>query len=552
MKVTHCFISLFFASLQVSKAEACVDDDQKMAQLAANANRNVTSCSEVAAACNQDGQRGAIVRQTCCATCSAICVDDDEKIAELAAANGRSDISACVDAISACRGDNQLLGDTIRQLCCATCAEASSFNPQPESEFPPTDETVQIFLLSGQSECVGQAKASDLAADASTYPALQGDMEGVWFAGYSGGAGGIDRFIIAPMSGGVDRESFGPEISFGERIYSVTKKRTILMKYCVGGTHVRKNWNPETASNQWDTSNDDGTAKWMSDNAGLNFQSKDHLFKNMIYTIRRTKEELKAANVPFEWAGIVWVQGVSDLKQEGDPKWKTFGEDTARVWEGFRKEIGSDVPIVDSGASTHNQMKSGKEYATQIVKGCKATTVEIAISANDDTPNDCVVGPTNPCFDSPNMHQNYEVHNFYGWDPLVPDVSKPAGASSKTFAWWAKFPNNLHSAYEGMILKGRMLANEYIREFTSNSLGFLQDDDPAIKFPFDPCAPNTTATDEIFCWIDYRDESLIVGETCNDGGESFDDGGASFAVKHQLPVAGLLSVISMTLILMLN
>jgi len=545
MKVAHCLISLFFASLQVSKAEACVDDDQKMAQLAAMADPpgNVTSCSEVAAACNQDDQRGAIIRQTCCATCSASCVDDDAKIAELAAANGYSGITACVDVVTFCRVATEL-GNDVRQLCCATCADASPFNSQPESEFPPTDETVQVFLLSGQSECTGSATASDLAADASTYPALQGDIEGVWFAGYSGGAGEIDRFFIAPMSGGIDRERFGPEISFGERIYSVTKKRTIIMKYCVGGTHVHGNWNPETTTNQWDRASDDGTAKWLGDNGGLDFKSKNHLFKNMIYTIRRTKEELTAANVPFEWAGIIWVQGQADLKQEGAPKWKVFGEDTARVWEGFREEIGSDVPIVDTGATTHNQMKSGKEYATQIVKGCKATTVEFARAANDDTPTDCIVGPTDPCMESPNMHQNFAIQAFYGYDPLVPDDLKPDGFSSKTFAWFSKFPLNLHSAYEGMILKGRMLANEYIREFTSSSLGSLEDDDPAIKFPFDPCTPGTTATDEIFCWIDYRDESLMMGEIC-------DYGAGSFAVKRQILVAGL-SVISMTLRFLVN
>jgi len=288
------------------------------------------------------------------------------------------------------------------------------------------------------------------------------------------------------------------------------------MKYCVGGTSVAIKWNPDTESNQWDKTSDDGTAQWLSDNGGVDFQSKDHLFINMIYTIRRTEEMLSSANISFEWAGIVWVQGNADLRLPLDPIWKTFGENTARVWEGFRQEIGSNVPIVDTSASTHNQLKSGKKYATQIVDGCQATSVEFAAVANDDTSSDCVVGPLDPCVDSPNLHQNFAVPDYYGYDPLYPDDQKqPGSVDDKIFHWYSQYPTNLHSEYEGMILKGRMLANAYISEFTNYDLGVFELDDPTIRFPFDPCDEGTTATDETFCWIDYREESLVMDQLCS-------------------------------------
>lgn len=54
------------------------------------------------------------------------------------------------------------------------------------------------------------------------------------------------------------------------------------------------------------------------------------------------------------------VQGNGDSK-EGDPVWKTFGENTAQLWDALRDTIGvSAAPIIDQGSSTKSQLKSGK------------------------------------------------------------------------------------------------------------------------------------------------------------------------------------------------
>ena len=278
--------------------------------------------------------------------------------------------------------------------------------------------------------------------------------------------------------------------------------------------NVHTHWNPDTAENSWDKEADDGTAKWMSDNAGLDFSSKDYLFKNMVYTIRRTEEALAAGGVPFKWAGIIWVQGNAD-KEEGFPDvWKAFGENTVRVWEGFREVLGDDVPIIDNGSSTKNQLKSGKEYATQIVKGCKAKSIEWALASDDDTSTECIPGATNVCLDAPNRHLNHAFFDFYGYDTKFPEEYKPDGATDKTFYWYVNFPINQHSAYEGMVLKGRTFANHFILEFTDCDLpSNYADVDPAIQFPLPRCDDGTLPSDDNFCWIDYRDESQMM-ESC--------------------------------------
>ena len=206
------------------------------------------------------------------------CVDDNARIAELAAMNGNEDVSACVDILGGCALQNAM-GDALREICCVTCNDIQDDTP-PENELPPADETVRVFLLSGQSECSGAADPNDLNADPN-YDELKGDIDGVWFAGYKGGRGSESSFFVAPMSADVARSTFGPEVSFGERYYSITGKRTLILKYCAGGTNVHTHWNPDTDENSWDKEADDGTAQWMSDNAGLDFKNKPYLFKNM-------------------------------------------------------------------------------------------------------------------------------------------------------------------------------------------------------------------------------------------------------------------------------
>ena len=206
----------------------------------------------------------------------------------------------------------------------------------------------------------------------------------------------------------------------------------------------------------------------------------------------------------------MWVQGLADNDPDDPDLWKTFGENTARVWEGFRKEIGRSVPVVDTGAATINDLRSGKEYATQIVDGGRAVNVEYPISVNDDS-GSCRVTASNPCLNDPGAYVYFDIFDHFGWDPNTPEewyrqagVDEPGG---KVFHWWKSFPNNLHAAYDGMILSGRMLANTHLREFadeTTYDLAPYRDGDVAELFPYEACPDGTLPSADNICWIDKR------------------------------------------------
>jgi len=209
---------------------------------------------------------------------------------------------------------------------------------------------------------------------------------------------------------------------------------------------------------------------------------------------------MKAAGVAYEWKSIVWVQGSADKKDT----WEVFGTNTARLFDAIRQHsVGIwNLPIVDTGSSAQAALRTGKAYAGQLVKGCKVTTIEMGMAAADPD-STCQVGPTNPCSDS--TFTNHSIMNHYGWDPNTPQSLKPPDASDKKFYWYRTWPTNLHSAYEGMILKGRMLADEYIRAFTPTPLPkAMAAEDPALKFPWPRCATGTKPTAKLICWMDQR------------------------------------------------
>mmetsp|Transcript_50346 Transcript_50346/g.155637 ORF Transcript_50346/g.155637 Transcript_50346/m.155637 type:complete len:527 (+) Transcript_50346:60-1640(+) len=474
---------------------ACANDDAAIAQLAQrHGYPGINGCQDAAFKCAEQSRVGDKVRSLCCQTCS--CTDDDAEIARLAAAQGIPAISGCIDAAPACTRTDAA-GDATRRVCCVTCSSGGV----PESSLPPADpeDPVQLFLLGGQSECVGSADAQLLQQDSATYPELVDTQDGVWFAGYSYPVGS-DRFFIRPLKAGEEKtKGFGPEVSFGQRVRAVTGARVLMVKYCVGGTNVHTQWNPRTTKNKWSSAADDGSADWLLHNGGVDFSDKEAQYVNWIYTARRAAEALTAAGVAFEWKGIVWVQGDADKANT----WQQFGEDTAYVWGAARRHLGVPaLPVVDSGSGVKHNLRTGKAHAEQVVPGGKAFNVEFAMASADPT-SSCVPGPSNPCLDS--IFLNADVFNHYGWDPNVPASLKPPGASSATFRWWKAFPNNQHTEYEGMVLKGRMLADKYIQAFTQVPLPApMAAEDPALLFPWPPCASGQMPSSTNQCWVDER------------------------------------------------
>ena len=491
-------------------AQSCNgDDDAPIKQWAETifAGQNIQNCADAATYCAEVGGMYDALRSTCCETCCTN--DNDIGLVERISADipqFSDSITMCSDAQAYCSHPD--FGPIVKYYCCATCAPA--IDAQLELPRPDNDNPVHLFLLGGQSEAAGAASTDMLVDDTATYPRLASNMSNVWLAGAFSSMN--NQFMITLMEAGKEKRLFGPEISFAERIQSVTGKRVMVVKYAWGGSSVREHWNPDTPDNTWDKDADDGTAAWLMANGGVDFQNKRKLFVNQVYVSRSTTEALDTAGVAYEWKGIVWLQGTSDRLQT----WATFGEDTARVFEAMRTHtVGiHDLPIVDNGAdSAQGSLVSGKHYAAQIVAGCNTVYVDVYGSIPrfcDKTANNsqcCVTTASDACLQS--SFANIDMYNFYGWDPLYETIATlPENATSNRFAWYRDFPADLHSEYEGMILKGRMLANTYLRTFSPGVAlpREIDANDPSLLFPLPRCPRDTHPTQDFLCWMDERSE----------------------------------------------
>merc|ERR1712150_92047 len=78
------------------------------------------------------------------------------------------------------------------------------------------------------------------------------------------------------------------------------------------------------------------------------------------------------------------------------------------------------------------------------------------------------------------------------------------------------------------ILKGRMLANAYVRAFSTDAdpynLGRF-DDDVAVRFPSEKCPTGVLPSEGNFCWIDYRriENSVEDEELCSPINSNYTD-----------------------------
>mmetsp|Transcript_50021 Transcript_50021/g.106439 ORF Transcript_50021/g.106439 Transcript_50021/m.106439 type:complete len:508 (+) Transcript_50021:98-1621(+) len=468
------------------------------------------------------------------------CVDEPEDVvnALVEAATGIAVTGGCASQLlqNAIEGDTCAeateRGGALRANCCRSCLDRHF--PMPETQLPEDGglfgEPVKLYLQAGQSECVGQASVRllDQHSDATgDYSDLVVEQDGVFVAGYNEvkilGTPDESRYFIAKM--GPNKEglanNFGPEIAIGRRLQDASPTNTDIMivKYCWGGSAVATKWNPASAANSWDRASDDGTSGYLLSTGAADLTNKDNLYGNLIYTARRTQEELDAANVDYEWSGLFWIQGNADRENT----WEGFGVDTRRLFDRVRSDLGvADLPIVDTGADVVHHLYSGKIHSASTIPNCNVKVAQSGEMVVDPS-TDCVPNANSAC----PTFTNFSFYEHYGLDPrlAVPPYSDGLPDSlldlNKTFTWYKAYPNNLHSEYDGMILKGNMVANEFIRTFTDWTLTpEMTEDDPILLFPPKSCGrpgdPGyTEPSNETICFIDMRDDDAIDAITCD-------------------------------------
>lgn len=181
------------------------------------------------------------------------------------------------------------------------------------------------------------------------------------------------------------------------------------------------------------------------------------------------------------------------------------------------------LPVVDSGAGPHHNLQTGKVYAASTISNGNATTAAFAMaSANPESC--CIPGPSNSCIDSGDpSFLNFSLFEHYGYDPAFSeepfDELKPENATDKEFFWFKQFPSNQHYEYEGMILRGHMLANQYLRAFSpmwANLTSDLEVDDAMVLFPWNECSGKDDLSSDNVCWINLQNIALTPLDCPND------------------------------------
>ena len=168
-------------------------------------------------------------------------------------------------------------------------------------------ETIQVYLIGGQSNALGHARAADLPAG---WRSPQPDV----FYNFNQTTG-----PLAP------RETFGPEVSFGRSMadfYKPQGKKVALLHFAVGATDLFDDWYPDGTG----TTADDGEIY-------RRFQ------KSIAFGMRALKKANPSATIVM--AGMLWMQGESDALANR----KDYAVNLSRFITDIRLTYGATLPF---------------------------------------------------------------------------------------------------------------------------------------------------------------------------------------------------------------
>ncbi len=133
-----------------------------------------------------------------------------------------------------------------------------------------------VFILSGQSNMVGQGVTSELGDAMKTVPE------------------NVEFYLLGRKSDFSRQSTFGPEVTFAHEISKVfPEQKILLVKYAVGGTSLYA-WSPE----------------WSREIAEITQNAdKGRLYESLMRYIQRS---LEGKN--YAYKGILWMQGERDAR----------------------------------------------------------------------------------------------------------------------------------------------------------------------------------------------------------------------------------------------
>jgi len=204
-------------------------------------------------------------------------------------------------------------------------------------------DTVDVFILAGQSNMVGQAKTGGLPEH------LQRPQTDVLF-NYR------DRWeFLQPGSG----NDFGPEITFGRTSADRWPDRQIaLVKYAVGGTNLAIQWKAETGP----------------------------LYKILLSKVRAAMRLLEDSGKEPRLAGFIWMQGESDAGREDFAR--AYRENLIRFIDAIRRDLGDQVvpnlPFVIGEINAPGQRY--RDIVRQAQRDVARSVLNTSLVVTDDLP----------------------------------------------------------------------------------------------------------------------------------------------------------------------
>ncbi|MHC4915221.1 MAG: sialate O-acetylesterase [Planctomycetota bacterium] len=163
---------------------------------------------------------------------------------------------------------------------------------------------MKVFVLAGQSNMVGKrCRKGELPEE------LQKEQPGAFFFT------GTEWVPVAP--GKTEKRGFGPELSFAKKTSSSLGETIGIVKLSVGGTSLSVNWAPDREGS-------------------LYAKLKDLVGK-------------AAASRKIEVAGMLWMQGGADAKNEG--RAKAYAENLENFIKKAREDFGNPDMVFVCGRS---------------------------------------------------------------------------------------------------------------------------------------------------------------------------------------------------------
>ncbi|MEM6926814.1 MAG: sialate O-acetylesterase [Myxococcota bacterium] len=264
----------------------------------------------------------------------------------------------CMLAGAACSGDpaettieDTAIEDTaIEQPPADTSADDTG--PGDTGENVPEPDVVQVFLLAGQSNMAGRARATALPAQ------LQLPQSDVRLF-YSGG-GSLTPDLLSPLQPGSGTD-VGPELSLGRALADLAPDSdVVLIKHAVGGTNLFDDWDPDTGSQ----------------------------YQELAATVADGLLALVDEGLTPEIRGFAWLQGEADVVQGRSQA--EYANDLTELIEAVRSDFagGDDLRFVIGRLSDRQfdgnvDLEVGREAIQAAQEDVAGTVANVALVDTD-------------------------------------------------------------------------------------------------------------------------------------------------------------------------